>query len=172
MTPGRSIHAYSPIYGRQSFAVGPQSRFLRASRSGDGTLLRCGIIQPWRSSVTHHPVPVRIAAAIRLKREFFGSGAHQRGPGRHKAGPRQPPKRDEQFAGHTHNHDLPQQLRSASGTFLEPFGKITAGLISHPAPGHLDEIGPDPRWTVAAQPLVALFIARSNTAPARGRPMR
>ena len=145
--------------GDSHFAVGPQSRFLRASRSGDGTRLGGGFFEPKQATVTHHPVPALLAAASRLKREFFGSGAHQRGTGRHETGLRQPPKRDEQFAGHTHNQDLPRQPGSASGTFLEPFGKITAGLISHPAPGHLDEIGPDPRWTVAAKSLVAFFVA-------------
>ena len=87
------------------------------------------------------------------------SRSDELGAGRHEAGFREPPERDEQLAGERHDHHPADPPASPRSALVEPLAERAIGLIAQPAPSHLDELCPDPCRTVAADPLVALRVA-------------
>ena len=94
------------------------------------------------------------------------------GASRHEAGLGEPPERDEQLAGERHDHHPADPPAGPHSALVEPLAERAIRLIAQPAPRHLDELCPDPCWTVAADPLVALRVSARprgwlHTDPAR-----
>ena len=71
-----------------------------------------------------------------------------------------------------HDHHPADPSTGPRSALVEPLAERAIRLIAQPAPRHLDELCPDPCWTVAADPLVALRVSARprgwrHTDPAR-----
>ena len=100
------------------------------------------------------------------------SRSDERGASRHETSLGEPPERDEQLAGERHDHHSADPSTGPRSALVEPLAERAIRLIAQPAPRHLDELCPDPCWTVAADPLVALRVSARprgwrHTDPAR-----
>ena len=162
-TTVRMPNFYPGGFRRRCAGSVPQSRLLRAQRSGGGTLLRGGVFQPcpW-SPLTTRPS----AGRVRPDWNSAVSGSGEPGACRHETGLTEPPESDEQLAGERYDHHTTDSSPASRGSVFEPFAKRTVWLMAQPAPRHLNELSPDPGWTVTADPLVALRV------PARPRGWR
>ena len=74
--------------------------------------------------------------------------------------------------GERHDHHPADPPAGPHSALVEPLAERAIRLIAQPAPRHLDELCPDPCWTVAADPLVALRVSARprgwlHTDPAR-----
>ena len=86
------------------------------------------------------------------------SRSDERGASRHETSLGEPPERDEQLAGERHDHHSADPSTGPRSALVEPLAERAIRLIAQPEPRHLDELCPDPCWTVAADPLVALRV--------------
>ena len=135
---GHSVPEAGPFYGSASFSP-VHGRPLTTRPSA-------GRVRPdWNSAV---------------------SGSGEPGACRHETGLTEPPESDEQLAGERYDHHTTDSSPASRGSVFEPFAKRAVWLMAQPAPRHLNELSPDPGWTVTADPLVALRV------PARPRGWR
>ena len=148
---------------------------LRAPRSGGGTHLEFGILQPNTCSVTRPPAQRRPRPAGSGNSGSWGfgvSGSGDAGAGGHETGVGIAPQGDQELAGHRHDHDPADPSPGTGGAGLEPLAQRTVGLEPHPSPRHLHELGSDPGGPVTADPLVTIDVAagprgRRQAGPAR-----
>ena len=150
--------SFYPAGFRRHAGSVPQSRMLRAQRS------RRWDPSTSRPSFCPSDVRSRIRPAQRRPRaagldwqipcRSGASSAH-----RHETGLGEPPQCDEQLAGKCHNHHPAYPPPGSCSALFEPFAKHTLGLVTQPAPRHLNKLSPDPGRTVAADSLVAFHRA-------------
>ena len=148
----------------------PRSRLLRAQRSGGGAHLFVGVFQPAKSLGHSPPGPAPAAS---------GRSGTARSRDQTSVAPvgTRPVSENRQSAMSSLRASAtiitrrirPRGPRSA---LVEPLAERAIRLIAQPAPRHLDELCPDPCWTVAADPLVALRVSARprgwrHTDPAR-----
>ena len=67
------------------------------------------------------------------------SGSGDARAGGHQTGVGIAPQRDQELAGHRHDHDPADPSPGAGGARLEPLAERTVGLEPDPAPGHLHQ---------------------------------